>query len=42
VLSPDTALEAVEAELAVLRPVELILAHLSAEQERALRWVFTD
>jgi uncharacterized membrane protein len=41
VLSPDTALKAVEAELAALQPVELILAHLSAEQERALRWVFT-
>lgn len=42
VLSPDSTLGAVEAELAAVQPVELILAHLSAEQERALRWVFTD
>ena len=41
VLSPDAAMDTIATELAVHQPVEVIFTHLSAEQERALRWVFT-
>ena len=42
VLSPDAAMDSLEAELAMHGPVERVLASLSAKQEEALRWVFTD
>lgn len=41
VLSPDAALHTLVAELTVHRPVARVLTSLSAEQEEALRWVFT-
>ena len=41
VLSPDAAMDTIATELAVHQPVEVIFTHLTAEQERALRWVFT-
>ena len=42
VLCPDAAMATLEAELAVHKSVELIFTSLSAEQEPALRWVFTE
>ena len=42
VLSPDAAMDSLEAELAMHGSVERVLASLSAKQEEALRWVFTD
>jgi uncharacterized membrane protein len=42
VLSPDAVMNALEVELATYRPVELTFTTLDAEQEKALRWVFTE
>ena len=42
VLSPDAALHTLEAELAVHQPVGRVVTGLSAAQEEALRWVFTE
>jgi uncharacterized membrane protein len=42
VLCPDAVTGTIEAELAVHRPAELIFTSLSAAQEAALRWVFTE
>ena len=42
VLCADAVVDTIEAELAVLQPAELIFTNLSAQQEEALRWVFTE
>ena len=42
VLCPDAVMDIIEAEFTVHECAELIFTDLSAEQEAALRWVFTE
>lgn len=42
VLCPDTVMDTIETEFTAHERAELIFAELSAEQEAALRWVFTE
>jgi uncharacterized membrane protein len=42
VVCPDAVMDIIEAEFAVHEQAELIFTNLSAEQEAALRWVFTE
>ena len=42
VLCPDAVMDTIEAEFTVHQPAELIFTKLSAKQEAALRWVFTE
>jgi hypothetical protein len=42
VLCPDAVMDTIETEFTVHERAELIFTDLSAEQEAALRWVFTE